>query len=194
MLFDFLSNWTQGAGLLFFGLAGWTAFRASGALRVSSPIAASRWRWIGTVQLAYFLEVIFSARHMAHDFVNSNLRSLGAYQDRAVIQELLLVGVALCGVGVAAALWHWLSRKALRNMQTNTAVVCTAITLLLFLVETISLHAIDRVLYRPVGPLMFVAFLWGATALGVVFSALWARQNSQAAGATMTKNAIRPSP
>lgn len=130
------------------------------------------------VQLVFFFEIVIGTRHMAHDFVNLSLQTAGIYHDRAWIQEVLLMGVALCSLFVVVQLWRWLSHDGARDMPEKIAVVCTAFTLLIFSVETISLHGIDRLLYRPVGPVLFVACLWGAAAVGVFLPALWAARRA----------------
>jgi len=171
MLTDSEINSTQLAGLLAFGIASWAAFRASGMARAETLKVATLWRWVGVVQLLFFLEVVFSTRHLAHDYVNQSLHAMGSYQERASIQETLLIGVGVCGVVMITVLCRWLSGNRPLVDPTNAALFMTVTVLFLFVVETISLHAIDRVLYRPVGPVLLIAYLWLATSLGVVISA-----------------------
>ena len=171
MLIDPPFNDTQLVGLFCFGAACFSAWRTSGSLLTQSMQKATRWRWIASFQLAYLFEILLGTRHLAHDFVNTTLRAMGWYQDRASIQILLLLGVSVCGFVIGLVLWRWIRRHHLHSGAEKVALLFTAVALLLFLVETISLHAIDRVLYRQVGPVLLITYLWAIASLGVVFAA-----------------------
>jgi hypothetical protein len=173
MLIDLQVNWTQFVGLVAFCLAGLSAFIASIGARSRSPRLSSLWRWIGIFQLLYFSEIVWGGRHFTHDLVNLTLRTYGLYQDRTLIQAVLLAGITLSGCLIVMLLRRWFDQDRLKCKFTRAAIFCTAALLLLFSVETISLHAIDDVLYRSLGPLVLVAYLWGAGALGVVLSAFY---------------------
>ena len=172
MLIDSEINLTQVAGIAAYGLACFAAFAAVRAKRAESAALVSRWRWIGILQLIFSLEVALGFRHLAHDLVNLTLHSMSLYQGRSSIQEMLLLGVGLFSfAAVVIVLWRWITNQSLRSDPSKAAVVWTAGTLLLFTVETVSLHAVDRFLYMPVGPILLIAYLWIAAALGVLLSA-----------------------
>lgn len=171
MLIDQDFNLTQFTGLLAFGFASLSAFRASSVMRKVSVKVASQWRWIGIFQLLYALEVLWGTRHAARELVNMALRSIGLHQGRASIQELLLVGVGVCSVAFAIALWRSMSFSVSRDGSGKIAIVCTALGFLLFLIETISLHSIDQLLYQPVGPVLLIAYAWLGIGVGVTLSA-----------------------
>lgn len=171
MLIELPFNETQLLGLFSFGLATFAALSTSGSLRAQSRQRSLHWRWIGIFQLAYLFEIYFGARHLAHDFINTTLRSVGLYQDRASIQGLLLIGVAAGSLAIATMLRRRIAFEPAQSSAEKIALLCTAIALLLFLIETISLHAIDRVLYWPMGSILLIGYLWLATSIGVVFAA-----------------------
>lgn len=154
-----------------FGVASSAALCAARRKAVPSGPAAATWRWISALQFLYVLEIWFGARHAAHDMANAVLRAMGWYAGRSDIQMVMLFATVLIGMVVSLVMWrsHWWSRQA--NVRAKLAWVCTAAILLLFLVETISLHAIDRVLYRPVGPVLLIAYAWVANAIAVTWLA-----------------------
>lgn len=171
MLIDLPSNPTQWTGLIAFGAASWSALRASRRKAVPSNPAATAWRWISALQFLYVLEIWLNTRHIAHDMVNTVLRATGLYADRASIQTILLAIAALTGMVVGVVMWrtHWWSRQT--DARTKLALVSTIAILLLFVVETISLHAIDRVMHLQVGPVLLIAYAWGANAVALVWLA-----------------------
>jgi hypothetical protein len=171
MLIDLPSNPTQWTGLMAFGVASWAALRAARRKAVPSDPAVTTWHWVGALQFLYVLEIWLSTRHLAHDMADAVLRAAGLYADRSSIQIMLLVITVLTGMVAGIAMWqsHWWSRQT--NVHAKLAWVCTVAILMLFLIETISLHAIDRVLYRPVGPVLFIAYAWVANAIAVTWLA-----------------------
>ncbi len=154
-----------------FGVASWAAWRAARRNAVPSDPAAATWHWISALQFFYVLEIWFGARHAAHDMANAVLRAMGWYAGRSDIQMVMLFATVLIGMVMSLAMWqsHWWSRQT--NTRAKLAMVCTGAVLLLFLIETISLHAIDRVLYRPAGPVLLIAYAWAANAIAVTWLA-----------------------
>ena len=151
----FQTNPTQLAGLL--------AFAAS---TLACVWAARRkhsggWAALAAVHAALFLDMLFNTRHRLHDHVNAALRALGVYESRVWVQALLLLALA------AIVAFAWRARR-----RTGVAVMATAVLITLLLVEAISWHESDRLLYTYVGPLLLIAYAWLACAGAVVWSAL----------------------
>ena len=113
------------------------------------------------VHVALWLDILLNMRHRAHDVVNTLLRSMGLYDARTWLQAALLL--ALAGVAILA----WRARR-----RAGVAVVATALLVALVLVEAISWHESDRLLYTHLGPLLLIAYAWLACAGLVVWSAL----------------------
>ena len=86
---------------------------------------------------------------------------LGLYESRVWLQAALLLALA------AVAVLAWRARR-----RAGVAVVATAVLIALVLVEAISWHESDRVLYTHLGPLLLIAYAWLACAGVVVFAAL----------------------
>jgi hypothetical protein len=171
MLNELPLNPTQSLGLLVFGVATLACLAASGSGAAGATTAKRTWFTLGMVHCLYVLEIWFSTRHILHDLVNSVLRSAGLYADRVGLQMGML---AACGlltyIGVLA--W-WQKRPHSDTPQRNAwlAMGWTAVTLLIFLIEMVSLHAIDRLLYVQLGPFLLVAALWAFSASCVVWLA-----------------------
>jgi hypothetical protein len=63
-------------------------------------------------------------------------------------------------------IWH----KA-NGTSANFAVGITIAVSLLFAIETVSLHAVDAVLYRPIASVMIIGWTWAIAGCGVVLAA-----------------------
>jgi hypothetical protein len=151
----FETNPTQVAGLLAF--AATTLACAWAARRGRS----GGWAALAAVHAALWLDILLNTRHRLHDMVNTGLRALGLYESRVWLQAALLLALAVLALRV------WRSRR-----RAGAAVMATLILIALLLVEAISWHESDRVLYARLGPLLLVAYAWLACAAVVVWSAL----------------------
>jgi hypothetical protein len=151
----FQTNPTQLAGLLAFAAS--TAACVWAARRRHSGV----WTVLAVVHAALWLDILLNTRHRVHDVVNAALEALGLYESRVWLQAALLLALAV----VVVLAWR-VRRRA------SAAVAATAVLVALVLVETISWHESDRVLYTHLGPLLLVAYAWLACAAVVVFTAL----------------------
>jgi hypothetical protein len=151
----FQTNPTQLAGLLAF--AATTLACAWAARRQHS----GGWTALAVVHAALWLDILLNTRHRVHDVVNAALRAMGLYESRVWLQAALLLALA-AGVVIA-----WQARR-----RAGVAVLATAVLIALMLVEAISWHESDRVLYMHLGPLLLIAYAWLACAGVVVFAAL----------------------
>lgn len=151
----FETNPTQLAGLLAFaastGACVWAARRRH----------SGGWAVLAAVHAALWLDILLNTRHRVHDVVNAGLRALGLYESRVWLQAALLLALA-----VLAAL-AWRARR-----RASAAVEATLVLIALLLIEAISWHESDRVLYTHLGPLLLIAYAWLACAAVVVWSAL----------------------
>jgi ABC-type proline/glycine betaine transport system permease subunit len=151
----FQTNPTQLAGLLAFAAS--TAACVWAARRKHS----GGWAALAGVHAALWLDILLNTRHRVHDVVNAALRALGLYESRVWLQAALLLVLA------AVAMIAWRARR-----RAGLAVVATATLIALMLVEAISWHESDRLLYTYLGPLLLIAYAWLACAGAVVFAAL----------------------
>jgi hypothetical protein len=119
------------------------------------------WAALAAVHAMLWLDVLLNTRHRLHDAVNAVLRTLGAYESRGVLQIALLAALAL----LAVLAWR-------RRQRIGLAVGATLLLLWLLLIEAISWHESDRLLYMSIGPLLLVAYGWIAGGAVVVLAAL----------------------
>ena len=90
------------------------------------------------------------------------MRSRTAWQGEAIVVALL----------IGAALAAWVGRRHRDDGAALGAIAGTALALMLLVVETISLHRVDAVMYAEVGPLVLLAWAWIGAAAIVIASAL----------------------
>ena len=159
---DLDTNPTQLTGLLAFALATVACIAAARNGR-----AATHWRRIAIFQAACFVEVLFGLRHRAHDVVDTLLQAKGWYAERGPVQAALLVAV----LALAAATFWVLARLRRLDAGVWVASAATAAALWLFVIESVSLHGVDAVMYLHLGPVLLIAACWAATAAAVIWAA-----------------------
>jgi hypothetical protein len=148
-------NFTQLAGLIGFGLAALLCARAAWSQRQ----ARSLWVALSIIYLMMFADVLIQLRHLIRVEIVDVLKVLGVYGDRQSAQTALLIGL-----GVIAAFFslRLLIRMRGLAMSAQLAFVGTVFVFALYVLELISLHAIDAILYRPIGPVLLIGWLWMA--------------------------------
>lgn len=149
---------TQWAGLVAFGGA------AAACLSLRGPSG----RILAAVNGCLAAECALGFRHGLHDRVIALLGDY--YPERQPFQIALVLIAAFTGLIL-------LARRGRRARKTSASVplIATGAALLLFAVETISLHALDRLLYRPAGPVLVIGWLWIATGSLTMVSAITRR-------------------
>ena len=124
------------------------------------------WRALAVLHIVAFVEILFGFRHTAHTAANRILSTLGLYQQREVIQFGLLAVVLIIGLAFIVAVGRQPSRAARLGMLASGALI------LVFLTETVSLHAIDAVLYTRMGsPVALIALLWAVLCITTAVAA-----------------------
>ena len=160
-------NATQLIGIVaFFGAAlacATAAFRKREGRKV--------WITLAFMHLAFSIEVLVGFRHRVHNLAVSGLLADGIYGQRAEIQ-LPLIG--LLGLVLAAVAVMILTRLRNANARQKLAVALAAALVALFTIETVSLHAIDAILYRPVGPIMLIGWIWLAACAATILTIIGA--------------------
>jgi hypothetical protein len=162
---EFHTNPTQVTGLLVFAIAAVACARTAIRLR---PPAASLWWGLSAMQAAFVGEVALGLRHRVHDLVDAVLQERGWYASRSTLQVVLIAIALMLAAGSVAALKHW-RRFEPRAMP---AMVCSVAVLWSFVIEAISLHRVDAVMYFKVGPVMLVACGWAMASAVVTVAAI----------------------
>ena len=147
---------TQWAGVLSFGVA-------SAACLVT---ACRPWPLLAIVNGCYAAECALGSRHGLH---NAAIAAMGEYYSGRASIQMVLIAIAL-GLG---AIFILPRRTDPAGRTRSGAATATLVTALLFILETISLHRVDAVLYRPAAAgLLVIGWLWlllgGATIIGAL--------------------------
>ena len=122
------------------------------------------------LDFALFLDITFDLRWKLYAWFKAGAISHGVYAERSEPQVIALIALAtgLLVVGV------WLNRRFAPIRGAPLAVCGALLSIGWWLTELISLHAVDAVLYRYIGPLMVVCFVWilacAMTARGILIA------------------------
>jgi hypothetical protein len=162
-------NLTMAAGVVSYAtaLAGcvwaaWASHRARGA----------RWPWLALAAAHAFLvlDLRLSLRHELSNALGAAARDDQWYLQRWLPQIISLGVIATLVLAGAVTLMYRAYRR--RAGAEAAAALGTLVSLALFTASVISLHAVDAVFYRMVGPFCAVAYGWiaagGVTALAAM--------------------------
>jgi hypothetical protein len=142
----------------FLGMIAFAAAAAACLVAAYRPTARDRraWMFLALINGVFLIEVFFGFRHRIHDMANSILTAQGTYGDRASLQRILILVVALLAFALACCV-VW---PRFTNVGSKLAASTGIAILALFAIETVSLHSLDAVLYRPIGPALLVGWIW----------------------------------
>jgi hypothetical protein len=113
-----------------------------------------------TLAIAYALmtvEVLFGGRHNLAIYAKKIMLSFDSYEDRRGPQAVIL-GTAIAAALIVVARVILASRHLSRNERV--ALVVMLCEVFLFVIESISLHGMDRMLYHQVGPILLIGWFW----------------------------------
>jgi hypothetical protein len=154
------TNPTQITGVLAFTAAACACVLAA---RRARGRTAAVWKLLAALQIVFVAEIVLGLRHEIHGGVDAFLQDRGWYSQRQPVQlGLLVAAVLLGGAGMVAVL-----RLSRSHRAAAPGMLASCVVVALFALEMISLHAIDAVLYRLIGPVMLIAVLWVACAAAV---------------------------
>ena len=155
-IFEWLwRNPTRAAGVAAYGVAlvccvfAWS--------RAKGDVTKSRLAALLTVcDGLLLLDMVFNVRWILHQFFLDEAAAVALYASRRGPQTLVLI--ALAGVFLFAL--RMASQKLRGRSGAVLAVSGVLFSVTLWCTEVVSLHAVDHILYRPIGNLMTVSFLW----------------------------------
>jgi len=146
-------NYTQWAGIIGAGTVVLTCLLVSWC----STYSRQTWSILALFHLLFLFEILLGYRHDAHDAFSNVLRHLSLYAEKQTAQIILII-IATC---LAILITSWLISR-IRNRPTTEKVAILASLMVFFLtvIEMISLHNIDAILYKSIGPISFIGWLW----------------------------------
>lgn len=150
-------NATQLLGVFSFGIVGLLC------LSVWRP----PWGALSFVNLFFSFECFVGWRHLLHESVVAAMGS--HYAERVPLQVVLISGASIITI-VGSGMFL----VANRDMLARVAVMGTWLSASLFLIETISLHDIDELLYHQMGPSLLIGWLWLGLAICTGIAAILA--------------------
>jgi hypothetical protein len=167
-----IMNPTQWIGIVSFilaGLSGWIAGKHS---------ENRMWQWSSAAYGVLAVEVAMGFRHQLQGVLRSITMEQGFYDIRRSYQPILIIVMLLANV----LIFYWLLRIQWRTNPIFGVYVSLLFISALFLMEIVSLHAVDAVLYRRVGSILLIGWLWALAVVPHVTCAGW-----QIASARLTR-------
>jgi len=159
-------NSTEAAGFIAFIPAAIAAFIAAIADR--RPPVRNGWALIGAIYVMLSAEILASTRHRLGIVLREWLRATHLFPERRPVQAALILVILAIVLLAAFAL---VGRAPARTLAAATG--ATAAALGIFIVETVSLHAVDGLVYAPLGPILLIGWLWLVCGSVTIAAALW---------------------
>lgn len=166
-MFDpFSINATQFIGMLSFTMA---AFSCLMAARRSELRETRIWKALGLMNGLFAIEIYIGLRHRINDTAHTLLRSEALYAKmHGRQQEIVVLLIAIFALTFVTLFLSW---RQVAGGAARVAMSITIAVIALFAIETVSLHALDAVFYRLIGPVRMIAWLWATAAAGVSLAA-----------------------
>ena len=140
------------------------------AARRSGLRDARTWNVLALINCLFVIEIYFGSRYRINALTRTLLKTAGLYsQMHGVFQKTIIIVIVAMALIFVALFLFW------RPVSSGAARVAASITiavLALFVIETVSLHAIDLIFYRPIGPLLMHGWVWAIAAAGICLAAL----------------------
>ncbi len=170
MLEQFGTNPSQLIGVLSFALTTWACLYAA---RSSNAREARVWKLLSIVNAFCLLELIIGFRFRILEFARATLKQEGVYdQLHGRVQAITVAAIATGALLLAAV---FIFSRVIPGGPAKLAAGMTVVIPASFATEMISLHELYPVLYRQIGPLITIAWIWIGAAAGICFAALYAR-------------------
>ena len=129
------------------------------------------WWVLAALNALLVVEIVTGLRYRIHDLVNARLRAQGLYESRTLGQVILIAAALVVLLAVRFKVRTQVGSPSFHSALTGA---CFAVSI--FLIEAISLHDVDALLYHPVGPVLAIAFLWLAASTWISWFALTAQR------------------
>lgn len=112
--------------------------------------------FLGFFYLFLVAEVIMGNRHLLSETLSSFSADSWLYNNRrGIVAVIIISALAL----FAATTLYYIAK--LRSHPVNRiSLMIACLTLALFILETASIHQIDAIFYKPMGPILLIGWLW----------------------------------
>jgi hypothetical protein len=87
------------------------------------------------------------------------------------MQEIAIFSFAAAALICAILILSWYKTT---GPAARVATSVTIAVLALFSIEAVSLHAIDAIFYRSIGPVLLIGWIWALASAAIVFAAFFA--------------------
>jgi hypothetical protein len=163
----YIPNPTQLVGLLSFFAA---TIACLIAMWRSEERDARTWKVLALINCLFFVEVYFGLRYRITGLAISHLKATGFYtQWHGSTQELIIISIALLGLLAVLLLLLW---RQVAGGAARLAASITSLVVALFAIETISLHPLDAIFYRPIGSVATLGWAWALAAAAICLAAI----------------------
>ena len=124
---------------------------------------------LGLLELFLLFDALFNWRWILHGFLVKTAMGLSVYDERTLPQEVFtaLLSIATLVAATATTRHSW-------NRPGACLAICGGlISAELWAIEVISLHAIDAIFERKVGPILVIASLWIVSSALIMLGVSW---------------------
>lgn len=124
---------------------------------------------LGLLELFLLFDAVFNWRWILHGFLMKTAMERVVYDKRTLPQDVLTALLASATlVAAATTIRHFWSRPG-----ACLAICGGLISAEFWAIEVISLHAIDLIFERMVGPILFIASVWIVSSALIILGVLW---------------------
>jgi hypothetical protein len=160
-------NLTEFTGLVSFATATVACLIAA---RRSSLRDARTWKVLALMNGFFLIEVYFGLRYHITELARLLLKTQDEYaQWHGWNQEIIIITIAAVTLIFVMLLLLW---RQVAGGAARAAASITLAVVALFAIETVSLHPLDAVFYRPVGPVLTIGWAWAVAAAGICLAAI----------------------
>ena len=153
-------------GLLSFATA---AIACAVAARRSAVRDPRTWYFLALMNCLFVMEIYFGSRYRITELAKTALAKEHLYGTlHGWFQEIVIIAIVVV-ILLAVILFVW----RITGTGARVAAILTIAVMVLFATETISLHSIDAIFYRPIGGVLLLGWVWAGAALGIVVSSCW---------------------
>lgn len=110
----------------------------------------------------FLIEIYFGLRSRITELAVMLRKTRGVYAKlHGLTQEIMIVAIATIVLVFVTLFLFW--RQGAARLAASITIAVSA----LFAIEMVSLHAVDAVFYRPIGPVLMLGWVWVIATAGI---------------------------